>query len=328
MIESDIKVSVIVPVYRVARFLPRCIESIQQQDYQNIEIVLVDDGSDDESGKIIDEYASKDSRIVAIHKPNGGVSSARNAGLDKASGDYICFADGDDYVMTDYISYLLGLALEYHADISVTTAMFGNFDEKQTSDVSTQVYGAEKATELMLCYRFPIGVYCRIFRKKFLEKQKLRFREELFIGEGFNFNMDSIQRANKIAVGHRKAYYYRRDNESSAMSSFSEKKWVNGLHAIQVIKDNLIIKSDAIEKAWQYAWWRTNSDAYDSIVLAGAQESNRKMYETCRSTVRKNGFVALKVPVSRKDRIRAVLMTICPSAIPVMMKIREKKYIG
>jgi glycosyltransferase involved in cell wall biosynthesis len=328
MMRQDIKVSVIVPVYRVARFLPKCIESIQRQDYQNIEIILVDDGSDDESGEICDEYAGKDPRITVIHKPNGGVSSARNVGLDGAHGEYVCFVDGDDYVMADYVSYLLNLLEDNNADISVTTAMFGNFNEKQSNDMSIQVYDAVKATELMLCYRFPIGVYCRMFRRSFIERHGIRFRIELFIGEGFNFNMDSIQRANKIVVGHRKVYYYRRDNEDSAMSSFSSLKWENGLYAIRVIKENLIIKSDAIEKAWQYAWWRTNSDAYDSIVLAGAQDSNRKMYEDCKKIVRKSGFVAMKIPVSKKDKMRAILMTICPSLIPFLLKIRKKKYIG
>jgi len=328
MIRQDVKVSVIVPVYRVAKFLPKCIESIQSQDYRNIEIILVDDGSDDVSGKICDEYADSDCRIVVIHKPNGGVSSARNAGLERARGEYVCFVDGDDYVMTDYVSYLLHLALENEADIALTTAMFGNFNEEQSNDYSIEVYDTEKATEAMLCYRFPIGVYCRMFRRSFIEEQGIRFREELFIGEGFNFNMDCIQRANKIAAGHRKVYYYRRDNESSAMSSFSSSKWENGLHAIQAIKENLIIKSEKIEKAWMYAWWRTNSDAYDSIVLARAQDSNREMYEDCKSIVRKSGFVALNVPTSTKDKMRAILMTICPALIPFLLKMRKKKYIG
>lgn len=327
MIEN-IKVSVIVPIYRVAKYLPKCIESIRNQDYQNIEIILVDDGSDDESGSIADEYASIDERVTVIHKPNAGVSSARNVGLDNAGGDYVCFVDGDDYIMPDYVSYLLSLAEDNDTDISVTTTMFGNFDETQSTDESAQIYNAEKATELMLCYRFPIGVYCRMFKKSFLDEQGIRFRQELFIGEGFNFNMDCFQRANKIAVGHRKVYYYRRDNENSAMSLFSPRKWENGLYALKVIKDNLIMESDSIEKAWQYAWWRTNSDAYDSIVLADAQNSNHKMYEECRNIVRKNGFVALKVPVSKKDRMRALLMTIWPSAVPFLLKVRKRKYIG
>lgn len=328
MKKGNIRVSVIVPIYRVAQYLPECIESIRQQDHRNIEMILVDDGSDDGSGRIADEYAGIDDRIAVIHQANGGVSAARNAGLDKASGEYVCFVDGDDYVMHDYVSYLLQIALEYDADISLTTAMFSNFDRVQTNDDSVQIYGAEKATELMLCYRFPIGCYCRMLKREFMEKHNIRFRNELFIGEGFNFNMDCIQRANKIAVGHRKVYYYRRDNENSAMSSFSLRKWENGLHAIHVIKDNLIMKSAAIDEAWQYACWRTNSDAYDSIILAKAQDGNREMYEDCRSVVRKKGLVALRVPISKKDRARAIIMTIFPPIVPFLLKVRKKKYMG
>ena len=326
--EQNIKVSVIVPIYRVAKFLPKCIESIQKQDYENLEIILVDDGSDDDSGNIADQYAATDKRIVVLHKQNGGVSSARNAGLGKASGEYICFVDGDDYVMSDYVSYLLSLSINSKADISLTSSMFGNFDEEQIKDDSIQRYSAAKATELMLCYRFPIGVYCRMFKRVFLEDKHIKFNQDLFIGEGFNFNTDAIQRANIIAVGHRKIYFYRRDNESSAMSSFSEKKWLNGLHAIEVIHKNLLLRSSAIEKAWQYAWWRTNSDAYDSIVLAGAKDQYTQLYNSCRRVVRKNGGIALQVPISKRDRMRAIVMMIFPSVIPFMMKQRKRKYIG
>lgn len=328
MKKQKIKISVIVPVYHVARFLSKCIESILQQDYKNIEIILVDDGSDDESGEIVDKYGSFDNRIVVIHKLNGGVSTARNAGLDRASGEYVCFVDGDDYVMPDYVSYLFYLADDNNADIAISTVMFGNFDKSQSTDNSVQIYDSAKAMELTLCYRFPIGVYCRMFKRSFLEAYGIRFRTDLFIGEGFNFNMDTVQRADKVVVGHRKVYYYRRDNENSAMTAFSAKKWENGLYALKIMKDNFIIRSDAIDKAWQYAWWRTNSDAYDSIRMAGAQHSNRRMYEECRNVVKRKGLVALKVPVSRKDSIRAVVMTICPSVVPFLLKMRKKKYIG
>ena len=327
MKQDDIKVSVIVPIYRVEKYLSKCIESIQQQEHKNLEIILIDDGSDDSSGMIADQYAKSDERIKAIHKKNGGVSTARNAGLDKASGEYVCFVDGDDFVMPDYVSYLLGLIVVNNADISITTAMLGNFDETQKTDTGIQIFNSVKSTEFMLCYRFPIGVYCRMFKKEFLDEQHIRFRTELFIGEGFNFNMDAIQRADKIVVGQRKVYYYRRDNETSAMTAFSTEKWENGLYALQVIKNNLIIKSDEINKAWKYAWWRTNSDAYDSIVIADAKKSNHEMYRDCRSVVRKEGFIALKVPASKKDKIRAVVMTIWPPAIPFMLKIRRRKYL-
>ena len=92
------KVSIIVPIYNVEKYLSKCIESILSQTYKNIEIILVDDGSPDNSPQICDEYAKKDDRIIVIHKANGGVSSARNAGIDIATGKYIGFVDPDDYI--------------------------------------------------------------------------------------------------------------------------------------------------------------------------------------------------------------------------------------
>ena len=111
-------ISVIVPVYKVEQYLHRCIDSILAQTYRDLEIILVDDGSPDNCGLICDEYASKDSRIKVIHKTNGGVSSARNAGLDVASGDYIAFVDSDDYVLPQYLEYLLEAILINESDIS------------------------------------------------------------------------------------------------------------------------------------------------------------------------------------------------------------------
>lgn len=96
---ESVKVSVIVPIYNVEKYIGKCILSIIEQTYKNIEIILVDDGSLDDSGNIADEYATRDNRIKVIHKANAGVSAARNSGLDAATGDFVCFSDGDDYVM-------------------------------------------------------------------------------------------------------------------------------------------------------------------------------------------------------------------------------------
>ena len=91
-------ISVIVPVYNVEEYLPKCIESIINQTYKNLEIILVDDGSTDNSGRICDEYAKKDDRIIVFHKENGGLSDARNCGIDAATGDWVQFVDSDDYI--------------------------------------------------------------------------------------------------------------------------------------------------------------------------------------------------------------------------------------
>lgn len=103
------RVSVIIPVYNVEKFILKTVESVMNQDYKDVEIILVNDGSPDNSAQIIDELAKRDSRIICIHKENGGVSSARNAGLKIATGEYVTFIDGDDWVEPNYISYLLEL---------------------------------------------------------------------------------------------------------------------------------------------------------------------------------------------------------------------------
>ena len=101
------KISIIVPVYKTEQYLDRCVESIVNQTYNNLEIILVDDGSADNCPAMCDKWAEKDNRIKVIHKENGGVSSARNAGIDAASGEYIGFVDGDDWIDTDMYDFLM-----------------------------------------------------------------------------------------------------------------------------------------------------------------------------------------------------------------------------
>ena len=115
---DDIKLSLIIPVYNIASYLPRCLDSIINQKYKNLEIIVVNDGSTDTSREVIDDYCNKDSRITAIHKENGGVSTARLAGVSAATGDYIGFVDGDDYIEPDMFDRLIKNAVEHNADIS------------------------------------------------------------------------------------------------------------------------------------------------------------------------------------------------------------------
>ena len=116
--EQKDKITIVVPVYKVEKYLRRCIESILQQTYKNIEIILVDDGSPDNCGKICDEYKEKDNRIIVIHKENGGLSDARNAGIDIATGKYIAFIDSDDYVANNFISSLYDVCIKNECEIA------------------------------------------------------------------------------------------------------------------------------------------------------------------------------------------------------------------
>ena len=113
------KISVIVPAYNVEDYLENCLESISNQTHSNIEIIVVDDGSPDRSGEIAEEYKKKDTRLKVIHQMNGGLSAARNTGLESATGDFVCFIDSDDWIEPDYLELLYVGTQTYEADISV-----------------------------------------------------------------------------------------------------------------------------------------------------------------------------------------------------------------
>lgn len=320
------KVSIIVPVYNVEKYLEKCLNSLINQDYKNVEIILVDDGSTDTSGEICDKFEKIDSRIKVIHKENNGVSSARNTGLKSANGDYICFVDADDYIMKDYVEYLYELLINNNADISLTTEMFGNFNTKQTKKIVQNIISGEDASEKILCYKIPIGVYCKLFKKSFIDQNNISFFEDIFMGEGFNFNMLAFQNANTVSVGNKKIYYYRRDNSTSATTKFSIKKCENSLYAMEKMKKNLIIKTNRIIKSWEYAKWRTYTDAYDYMVLGDGKEENKEKYLEYKDYVTRFYKIYKKVNISTKDKIRAMIMGKNPEIIPLLLKIRRKKH--
>lgn len=170
-------VSVVVPIYNVEQYLDRCIQSIQSQTYENLEIILVDDGSPDNCGKICDQYASKDQRVRVIHKKNGGLSDARNAGVKIATGKYLLFIDSDDFVAEDLVQKTVESAEEYHSDIVL-------FDYKRLeSDGAVEICSMINIPENQGFYMkdFPqilfkaISACNKLFRKDFLEKSKIEF---------------------------------------------------------------------------------------------------------------------------------------------------------
>ena len=123
------KITVIVPVYNVENYLNKCLDSLINQTYKNLEIIVINDGSTDNSGTICQEYAQKDNRIVYIEKENGGLSDARNAGLDRMTGSYVTFVDSDDWIEQDYVEVLYNKLTEHQADVSVGNYYSYNEDE-------------------------------------------------------------------------------------------------------------------------------------------------------------------------------------------------------
>lgn len=143
-------ISVIVPVYKVEQYIHRCLDSILAQTYKNLEIILVDDGSPDRCGEICDEYAAKDSRIQVVHQENGGLSAARNAGLDICTGEYIAFVDSDDYIFPEMYERMLEVLLKNRVDICICQWQYEYADGHQVvslSKVDSSIFGKMKSLD-------------------------------------------------------------------------------------------------------------------------------------------------------------------------------------
>lgn len=173
-------ISVIIPIYNVEEYLVRCVNSILNQTYDNMEIILVDDGSPDNSGKIADELAERDNRIIVYHKKNGGLSDARNFGVSKANGEYITFIDSDDYVADDYVEYLYSLIRENNADISVcafSPTSIESFTFECDNSLENIIVTGLKACELLLgsMYIELVTAWGKMYRKELVHKYPFPF---------------------------------------------------------------------------------------------------------------------------------------------------------
>ena len=224
-------ISVIVPVYKVEKYLDQCIRSITQQTYQNLEIILVDDGSPDRSGTICDAWAEKDSRIKVIHKENGGSGKARNVALDLAKGELISFVDSDDYISSDMFAHLYSL-LKQGADIAECGYMETVDDHAcfPEMEVTVAAYDAEIAMrEHLMDRRFRQLIWNKLYRREMIGD--IRFPEDMKIDDEF-FTYRVLGNAKKLLCSDRVCYAYRQQPDSIMHQAFSLKR-VQGLWAKQ-----------------------------------------------------------------------------------------------
>lgn len=210
-------ISIIIPVYNVEQYLSRCLDSVINQTYKNLEIICIDDGSTDNSGKICDEYFLKDTRIKVIHKQNGGVSSARNAGLDIAKGDYIGFVDADDWINIDHFEYLLKLCIKHN--VLLATNEYINEKHKILFNNKDILY---KTEEYLLSSNFTPAVFCKLFSKNIIKN--IRFIEDISMGEDGLFCTQSLSNVSFIIYACYATYHYETNSESATKKPFNQKK--------------------------------------------------------------------------------------------------------
>lgn len=209
-------ITVIVPIYNVDRYLRKCIDSILQQSYENLELILVDDGSTDESAQICDQYQERDARVTVIHKQNEGLVRARKAGLQKAAGEYICYVDGDDWIESDMLEQLFSGMQSTGADL-VASSLFWeaeNFVQIMHSKLDAGIHDVKDIIPIMLYtgefYEFGVSQFActKLFRKNLLWDVQMQVDDRINCGEDVAVTYPYILNASKVYISYYIGYHY------------------------------------------------------------------------------------------------------------------------
>ncbi len=250
-------ISVIVPVYNVAEFLPGCIDSILKQTYRSIELILVDDGSSDDSGKICDKYALLDNRITVIHKANGGVSSARNMGLDTAHGDYIAFVDSDDQIEPEMYERLLADAERTARDIICCGSVTVGLDGKQWG--YRQAQSGTWSRETVISSYFTEGIikktmyppWNKLFRRSCIGEK--RFKPYRY-GEDILFVFEVLLGSNGVYFDSFPGYRYLRRENSAMTTRFSAARidYIKAARELESLCSAEFPEASASAQRWVY----------------------------------------------------------------------------
>ena len=217
------KVTIIIPVYKVEKYLRECLDSIVNQTYKDLEIIIVDDESPDKCPKICDEYAEKDTRIHVIHKHNGGAASARNTALNQATGEYVCFVDSDDYIRNDYVEQLINHIEKYKADVAVCSFeyLYKNRREKDCFNIEAKIYDQKAYLKEFLNNWTCSLIWNKMFKRELING--IRFEEGHKIDDEF-FTYKIILNANTIVQIPHILYTYRMRGSSVMNDMKSGKK--------------------------------------------------------------------------------------------------------
>ena len=262
------KYSVIIPVYNVENYLPRCIDSLLAQNYVDLEILLIDNGSKDQSGQICEDYATQFSNITAYHIPNKGVGSARNFGLSKAKGEFICFVDADDYLVGNLFS---DVESQLDSQLDLLVFSYYNSIEKNLSEIDRSAKilpteGKKDKSDFIALFQelwltdMMYTVWNKIYRKEFLEEHQIVF-ESYELGEDVRFNLNVYQHVNAVLLVKSCYYVYISGRIDSAMGQYNPNRMNYQLEELGKV-DQLMIS------------WNSHDDQFIDQIKARILMSN------------------------------------------------------
>lgn len=306
-------ISVIVPVYNVEAFLPRCVDSILAQTYENLEIILVDDGSPDGCGTICDGYAAKDNRVKVIHKENGGLSSARNAGLEAATGEYIAFVDSDDWIELEMYGHMLSLLDKYEAKLVCA----GRYDVDEKTGTKTVglcpkkeevVSGEEMAGRIFLWAGCDSSACDKLYHHSLLEG--FRYPEGK-VCEDVPVTYRIVLKAGRAVLCDRPFYnYYHRAGSISKERLITDRTFHFSRHTAVIYP---YIREHHPAIAAQAAYLRVKSLSHILLLLDQAKAETRQQFKAeCRHARRElrsfTGFILKEKYFGRKEKITDILL--------------------
>lgn len=318
-------ISVIVPVYKTEKFLDRCVESLVQQTYKNLEIILVDDGSPDACSQICDAWAERDSRVRVVHKENGGVSTARNAGLDISAGKYISFVDSDDWVDLDTMEYLFYLIKKYDAQISsIVPYAVNSWEDMKDPEKKEEVVniydfsGMIKNLTMGCCY------LCGKLYDRLLFRSLPDLPVNLTVSEDTMLNYFLFKNTKKFVASNQEKYYYYRHSGSV----------LSGCITNRIIDDSIaaynIIEKDFDKTSAVYPYQVYNKMMSDFFLLNSIIRNQKCLdrYAELRKDIIKNRKYAFNSKYSDvfclRHKIGIVLLMLTPKLYDASILFRKK----
>lgn len=310
------EISVIVPVYKVEPYIHKCVDSILAQTFSDYELILVDDGSPDTCGNICDEYAKKDARIRVIHKENGGLSDARNAGMKIACGEYVIFIDSDDYIDADMLSYLYENLRKADADMATCGIyeVYADRIEKQEEEPEFVCSGEEAFRCILRGHTIRGEIWNKLIKRSCISDlgfPKGKLYEDIF------YTVDMMQRIKKVAVGTKPKYYYLHRSDSITGKAYRPKLFdiIDGYTKnYQVVKQAF----PKLEEEAECLWIWSRFIVLDKMLL---EEDYRSIdrFEELVTFIKQHFRRIMKNPYFQRNRkISAIVLLI---SIPLYRKL-------
>lgn len=290
------KISIIIPLYKAELYIRECIDKLLSQTYRDIDVILVDDGSPDSSGKIADEYANQDTRVISIHKQNGGASDARNKGVTYAKGDYLLFVDADDFLksqnsMSCLVNCLkdrnfpdvLGFNIEYYFPSTNKFIQWPSYSEHVTSINDKNIL----IEELVKTGSFPVSPCGKLIKREAYINSGICFKVGT-IGEDIPWTIELFDKLSSIVFTNEYHYCYRQEVETSVTADFSEKKYYDMLNITTVLPD--LVHSTKFKQTTKNAL--LSFVAYElSIMIAGIDKLSKNNRLSVQNQLKKMTYL-------------------------------------